>query len=85
MKGSFPAEAEGIILSHAFVEMDPRRPHLPKELVSSGPQDYPEHTLALVQNQRPELFHKAQASHTPSLILLTVLYNGTQGLTQHLK
>lgn len=69
MKGSFPAEAEGIILSHAFKEMEPRISQPPKELVSNGPQGYEEHTLALAQNQRPEQPHKPQASHSPSLIL----------------
>lgn len=69
MKDSFPAEEEGITLSHTFLEMDQRRPQPPKELESQGPQDYVEYTLALVQNQRPEQPQKPQANHTLSLTL----------------
>ena len=54
MEDSFPAEEEGITLSHTFLEMDQRRPRPPKKLQSKGPQDYSEYTLALVQSQRPE-------------------------------
>lgn len=69
MKGSFPTEAQGIILSNAFMEMDPRRSQLSEELVSNGPPGCPEHILTLVQNQRPELPRRPRASHTPSLTL----------------
>lgn len=74
MKGPFPAWVEGIILSRAFTDMDPRRPQTPKELVPDGPRGYPEHTLPLVRDQRPELSPQtASESHplssTPDYIM----------------
>lgn len=67
MKGSFPAGAESVMLSHAFTEVDPKRPQPRKELVSNGPEALQSTPITLVVNQRPEMPRKLQASRTPPL------------------
>ena len=69
MKDSFPAEEEGITLSHTFLEMGQRRPWPPKKLESKGPQDYPDTLWPWSRVRDQNSPHEPQASHTPSLTL----------------